>query len=428
MRIDVLTLFPESFAPLAESIIGRAQANGLLELNIKNIRDLAEGKHKITDDRLYGGGAGMVLKPEPIFACVEQAKIVAQPRIIVTSPQGKVFDQAAAAELSAEEQLIFICGHYEGIDERVMESLATDVYSIGDFVLTGGEIPAMAMIDSIVRLREGVLGHAEAAVEESFNQGLLEYPQYTRPPEFRGMEVPATLLSGDHAAIAKWRRQKSLERTLSFRPDLLEQALLTETDCLYLAELRQKVQKPFRLYVALVHYPVYNKKKHVIATSMTNLDLHDIARAAATFGVEGFYIVQPQEGQRQMTEQLLEYWRSPAALRYNPDRAAAFESVRLKDNLSEVVAELGQKVKIITTGANLVENITSYKDMRCILQTNGGDYLLLFGTGFGLTDELTASADYRLRPLYGNTAYNHLSVRSAASIVFDRLLGESNAR
>lgn len=428
MKIDVLTLFPESFAPLAESIIGRAQANGLLELNIKNIRDLAEGKHKITDDRLYGGGAGMVLKPEPIFACVEQVKTVTRPRIIVTSPQGKVFNQTAAAELAAEEQLIFICGHYEGIDERVMEGLATDVYSIGDFVLTGGEIPAMAMIDSIVRLREGVLGHAEAAIEESFAKGLLEYPQYTRPPEFNGMKVPEVLLSGDHAAIAKWRRQKSLERTLAFRPDLLEEAPLTDSDCVYLAELRQKRQKPFRLYAALVHYPVYNKKKQIIATSMTNLDLHDIARAAATYGVNGFYLVQPMEGQLQMTEQLLAHWRSPAALRYNPDRAVAFESVRLKQSLSEVLDELGQDVKIIATGANLTDDITSYKDMRRILQTKGGDYLLLFGTGYGLTDEMTASADYRLRPLYGTTAYNHLSVRSASSIILDRLLGENNAR
>lgn len=231
MKIDVLTLFPEMFTGVfGSSILGKAAAKGIVELNAINFRTYSKSKHGTVDDTPYGGGGGMVLKPEPIFDAVEDlapASTSTSPRIILMCPQGEPFTQYKAEELAQEEHLIFICGHYEGYDERIREHLVTDEISIGDYVLTGGEIPAMAAVDSIVRLLPGVLGNANSAVTDSFSTGLLEYPHYTRPVEYRGMKVPDILLSGHHANVEKWRREQSLLRTLERRPELLEQADLT---------------------------------------------------------------------------------------------------------------------------------------------------------------------------------------------------------
>jgi tRNA (guanine37-N1)-methyltransferase len=243
MRIDVLTLFPEMIRCGVDfSILKRAQEKGTLSISVCNIRDFTKDKHHTTDESPYGGGAGMVMKPEPIFAAVES--LATEPeegesRIVLMTPQGERFTQAKAQELSECSHLVFLCGHYEGVDERVREHLVTDEISIGDFVMTGGEIPALAVLDAVVRLIPGVLGAEESAIEESFADGLLEYPQYTRPAEFRGWEVPEVLLSGHHAEIAKWRRAQSLERTLKRRPDLMEKARLTEKDKVLLEKLKE---------------------------------------------------------------------------------------------------------------------------------------------------------------------------------------------
>ena len=227
VRIDVVTLFPEMFAPLQHSILGRAIEQGLLAVSYLNPRDFTADRHRTVDDYPYGGGPGMVMKAEPIFLAVES---VASPEsaIILLSPAGRVFSQTVAAELAAHDHLVLICGHYEGVDERVREHLATDELSIGDYVLTGGELAAMVVVDAVARLLPGVLGHAESAGDESHSHGLLEYPQYTRPPTFRGWPVPDRLLSGHHAEIAKWRRRQSLERTAARRPDLMTPDLLAE--------------------------------------------------------------------------------------------------------------------------------------------------------------------------------------------------------
>ncbi len=227
MRIDVLTLFPEMFAPLDHSIIGRAIEQKRLAVGYVNPRDFTTDRHRTVDDYPYGGGPGMVMKPEPIFLAAES---VARPdsAIILMSPAGRVFSQRIAAELAERTHLVLICGHYEGVDERVREQLVTDEISIGDYVLTGGELAAMVVIDAVARLLPGVLGHAESAGDESHSVGVLEYPQYTRPPEFRGWPVPERLLSGHHAEIAKWRRRQALETTAARRPDLMTPELLAE--------------------------------------------------------------------------------------------------------------------------------------------------------------------------------------------------------
>lgn len=236
MKIEILTLFPEMFSSVfSASILGKAQENGLVRFRSVNFRDYATNKHHTVDDYPFGGGGGMVLQVEPIFLALQDLlggeepferwlqtpRRERRPRVILTTPQGEPFRQARAVELSNEEWLIFICGHYEGYDERIREHLVTDEFSIGDFVLTGGEIAAMAMIDSIVRLRKGVLGNEASPEEDSFSGGLLEYPQYTRPADFRGWKVPEVLLSGHHERIGEWRREESLRRTRERRPDLL---------------------------------------------------------------------------------------------------------------------------------------------------------------------------------------------------------------
>jgi tRNA (guanine37-N1)-methyltransferase len=222
MKIDVLTLFPAMFAgPLDESILKRARGAGLLDLTIHNLRDWTHDRHKTVDDRPFGGGPGMLLKPEPLFEAVEELKRE-MTRVILLSPSGRKFEQAIARELTQQEHLILICGSYEGFDERVREALADDELSIGDYVLTNGALPAMVIVDAVTRLLPGVLGDDESSHDESFSNGLLEYPQYTRPAEFRGMKVPEVLLSGNHAEIEKWRCEQAELQTEKQRPDLLK--------------------------------------------------------------------------------------------------------------------------------------------------------------------------------------------------------------
>ncbi len=221
MKIDVLTLFPGMFVgPLDESIIKRARETGRLDLRIHNLRDYAHDRHKTVDDRPFGGGPGMLLKPEPLFEAVEDLARE-DTHVILLSPAGRTFNQAVARELALREHLLLISGHYEGFDERVREQLADDELSIGDYVLTNGGLPVMVVIDAVTRLLPGVLGDDESSREESFSHGLLEYPQYTRPAEFRGMKVPEVLLSGNHAEIARWRAEQARLRTTERRPDLL---------------------------------------------------------------------------------------------------------------------------------------------------------------------------------------------------------------
>ncbi|WP_019120467.1 tRNA (guanosine(37)-N1)-methyltransferase TrmD [Brevibacillus massiliensis] len=238
MRIDILTLFPEMFSGvLGSSILGKAAEKGIVQFGLINFRDFSESKHGTVDDTPYGGGGGMVLKPEPLFRAVEAVAGQAKPRVILMCPQGRRYDQRLAEELAAEQHLVLICGHYEGYDERIRQHLVTDEISIGDYVLTGGELAAMVVIDSVVRLQPGALGNEQSALTDSFTTGLLEHPHYTRPAEFRGWQVPEVLLSGHHANIERWRLKESLRRTLERRPELLAQMELTQEMQQLLAEI-----------------------------------------------------------------------------------------------------------------------------------------------------------------------------------------------
>jgi tRNA (guanine37-N1)-methyltransferase len=251
MQFDVFTLLPEVFPPYLESsILSRARQRGLIDVRVHNIRDYTHDKHHVTDDTPYGGGGGMVMKPEPVFEAVESILGPVADRtqppavpIILLTPQGRVFTQRVAEEFARYERIALLCGRYEGVDERIREHLVSDEISIGDYVLTGGELPALMIIDAVSRLIPGVLGDPTGAEDDSHSMGLLEYPHYTRPPEFRGWKVPDILLSGDHAKIDKWRREQALTRTFHKRPDMLEKAELNDKEKNFVEGLRLKVQK-----------------------------------------------------------------------------------------------------------------------------------------------------------------------------------------
>jgi tRNA (guanine37-N1)-methyltransferase len=244
MRFDIFTLLPEVFPPyLQASILQKASERGLIECAVHNIRDYTHDKHHTTDDTPYGGGGGMVMKPEPVFEAIESV-LGAPPAcpVILLTPQGRVFDQRVAAELTQHARIGLLCGRYEGFDERIRTGLVTDEISIGDFVLTGGELPALMIIDAVARLIPGVLGDPTGAEDDSHASGLLEYPHYTKPPEFRGMAVPDVLLSGNHAKIEQWRREQSLLRTLNRRPDLLDKATLNDKDRKFIENAKRKTE------------------------------------------------------------------------------------------------------------------------------------------------------------------------------------------
>jgi tRNA (guanine37-N1)-methyltransferase len=245
MKCDILTIFPDIFhAYFNEGMLKRALLKGLIDIRVHNLRDYTQDKHRTTDDYPYGGGSGMVMKPEPFFAAVETLNPeAAERRVVMLSPAGKKFDQDMAEELSKEKrQIIFLCGRYEAVDERVRIAMADDELSIGDYVLTGGELPALVIIDAVARLIPGVLGDENSAEVESFTWGILDYPHYTRPPLFRGMAAPEVLLSGNHKDIRRWRRKEALRRTLQRRPDLLEKYILSAEDHKLMMEIKEESQ------------------------------------------------------------------------------------------------------------------------------------------------------------------------------------------
>jgi tRNA (guanine37-N1)-methyltransferase len=421
LTFTVITLFPQIFAsPLGHSILKKAQEKGLISVRLVNLRDYATDRHRTADDYPYGGGQGMVMKPEPLVSAIEDVRSkIDAPRVILLSPTGKLFTQPDAARLAEAKEIVLICGRYEGVDERVKDFVDEEI-SIGDYTLSGGEPAANVIIDAVARLVPGVLGNPNSAAEESFSHGLLEYPQYTRPEEFRGRKVPESLLSGDHQRIREWRRQMSLRLTRERRPDLFARAALASHEKTLLSDAAAPV------FVALLHHPVYDKNGQIVTTAVTNMDIHDIARSGRTYGVRRFYVVTPVKALQKLALKILEHWEEGYGSQYNATRKEALALARIRDTLDDVIIDIdrecGEKPVVVVTSAKTGGNRTSFTELRDMLIKNPHPTLILLGTGWGLTDEVFSRADYVLEAIQGPTDYNHLSVRSAAAIILDRLL------
>ncbi|NJB68602.1 tRNA (guanine37-N1)-methyltransferase [Desulfobaculum xiamenense] len=428
MKFHIVTLFPEFFdSPLSSAMLGKGAEEGLVAFTRTNPRDFTEDRHRTVDDRPYGGGPGMVMMCEPLSRALDS--IETPGRMLALTPRGRPLDQAFARELAAQENLTLICGRYEGIDERIFDQYPIEGVSVGDFVLNGGEAAALCVIESVARLVPEFMGHEDSGDEESFSHGLLEYPHYTRPPVFRGQSVPDILTCGDHGRIAAWRRHKALEVTLANRPDILEQASLTGDDIEVLREIRAQggIETLGRnLYVALLHAPVLNKFGQTVAVSLTNLDVHDIARVSRTYGLGGYYIATPLTDQRNLLERLVGHWVDGPGQRANRDRTDAFGAIRTASDLFEIIADVerraGQRPVVVATTARGAGN-ASVPAVRQWLADK--PVLLVMGTASGLAPEVMEDADAVLRPVRGIGRYNHLSVRSATAIIVDRVLGDA---
>ncbi len=424
LSFTVITIFPRMFdSPLGHSILKKAQDKGLVKFSFIDPRDHTADRHRITDDSPYGGGQGMVMKPEPLVAAIEHARNQApRARVILLTPRGQVFTQDIAQRLAREDQdVVLICGRYEGIDERVRAFVDEEI-SIGDYTLSGGEPAASVVIDAVARLVPGVLGNENSALEESFTDGLLEYPQYTRPEEFRGLKVPDVLLSGDHERVRQWRRQQSRAVTRERRPDLYARAAHGPPP-----EPAGGRSPSAPVYIALLHYPVYDKNGQVVTTAVTNMDIHDIARSGCTYCAAGFFVVTPVKALQKLARKIIEHWESGYGSQYNTTRKEALAIARICDTLDDAIIaierEAGEKPFLIATSARPAHNRASFATLRDMLSKGTRPFLILFGTGWGLTETILLQSDYVLEAVEGCRDYNHLSVRSAAAIIFDRLLG-----
>ncbi len=462
MRFTVVTILPELIEPsLAAGVVGRAREAGVIEVDTVNPRDFTHDRHRTVDDTPYGGGPGMVMKAEPLLAAIAKAceprppgaqgrahgadaDVLAQPQPdvstpessaestsappahkphrILLSPSGTPLTQARVRELATKDHLVLVCGRYEGIDQRAIDLAIDEELSIGDYVLSGGELGALVIIDAVARLVPGVLGEPTSADDESFSAGLLEYPQYTRPQELDGHVVPSVLQSGNHAAINAWRRGQAMRRTAARRPDLWRQFRPTKADAKLLAPL------PARTHVALVHHPIVDRNGAVVTTALTNFDIHDLARSSLTYGLAGYHIVSPITSQREKAEHIASLWMADAQ---GEHRARALCLVRTADSVETVIADLtaehGQAPTVVATSARSESFPAAARRTSSQLLAEASldpaPLLLLLGTGWGLADSLIPSVSRVLAPIEGPSEWNHLSVRSAGAVILDRLFG-----
>lgn len=415
MKITVITAFPELMRNyLASSVLGRGIAAGRLEAEVVDIRDFSEGSYRQIDDYCYGSG-GMMLMAEPLAKAVESVSGGAKPYVVYPSPQGVRLHQELVEDLARKEHLVIVCGHYEGVDERFTEKYVDMEISLGDFVLTGGEMPAMAIVDAVSRLIPGVVGSESSVEEDSFYSGMLDTPHYTRPAQWRGERVPEVLLNGDAKAIERWRRRQSVERTLDRRPDIAGRAGLIP----WLSG---------GAYVMEVHYPVLDKRGEKSSTAITGMDLHDIARACRTYGIKKYLLVTPIAQQREMAKRIAGHWTSGWGADYNPDRREAFSTLKIFASVQKAISWAEEKEKKpvfkIATTAKRHAGAQHWLTLKREILRRDHSPLIIFGTGWGLHDEVMETADAVMTPICGGKdGWNHLSVRSAVSITLDRFFG-----
>ena len=433
MKFTVVTILPELIEPaLTAGVVGRAREAGVITVGTVNPRDFTSDKHRTVDDSPYGGGPGMVMKPEPLLAAIARAAGEPPARRILLSPAGAPLTQARVRELATLPKLVLVCGRYEGIDERVIELAIDEQISLGDYVLSGGELGALVIIDACARLVPGVLGEPASADEESHSAGVLEYPHYTRPASLGDKAVPAVLQSGNHAAIAAWRRQQALARTAERRPDLFARLRPSKADAKLLPPALVQ-----RTHLALVHHPVTDRTGKLVTTSLTNFDIHDLARSTMTYGLAAYHIVTPITSQREKAQHIAGIWleeqgaRLPRKPPVTGSRADAMALVRTADAIETVIAELtseyGMAPRVVATSArpDSFPAAARRTPEQLVAEASLGPepLLILLGTGWGLADHLIPSVSRLLAPIEGHSDWNHLSVRSAGAILLDRLFG-----
>lgn len=422
MKFTVVTILPELIAPsLATGVVGRACAAGTIAVATVTPRDFTHDARRTVDDTPFGGGPGMVMKAEPLLAAIASA---GRGHRILLSPAGAPLTQARIRELASMDHLVLVCGRYEGVDQRAIELGIDEELSLGDFVLSGGELAALAIIDAVARCVPGVLGAAESTDEESFSAGVLEYPHYTRPAIFDDHAIPAVLASGNHAAIAAWRRQQSLVRTAARRPDLYKRLHLSPADAALAPPLAS------RTHLALVHHPVVDRSGAVITTALTNLDVHDLARSAMTYALAALHIVTPITSQREKADHISAVW---SADEHGDHRSRALALVRTQPSIEETIAAIaaasGCPPVVVATSAqsSSFPAAARYSPDRFVAQAaaDPSPVLLLLGTGWGLADSKIPLVYHVLTPIEGGSGWNHLSVRSAGAILLDRLFGRA---
>ncbi len=420
IKFTVITILPELIEPaLTAGVVGRAKQAGTITVECISPREFTHDKHRTVDDTPYGGGPGMVMKPEPLLAAIDKA---GPGHRILLSPGGAPLTQARVTELSKKDHLVLVCGRYEGVDQRVIDAAIDEEISLGDYVLSGGELGALVIIDAVSRLVPGVLGDQTSADDESFSAGLIEYPQYTRPLELDGRAVPAILAGGNHAAIATWRRQQAMQRTAARRPDLWRAFRQTKAD------LKSFPPLASRTHLALVHHPVVDRVGKVITTALTNFDIHDLARSSMTYGLAALHLITPVTSQRDKAEHIARLWMGDDQ---GEHRARALQLVRTADSietvLAAITAEYGQAPRVVATSAKASSFPGAERRIPAEMVAEGAldpaPMLVLLGSGWGLADALIPSVSRVLTPIEGATDWNHLSVRSAGAVLLDRLFG-----
>lgn len=425
---QIISLFPEFFAsPLACGLLEKARENNIFRVSFINPRDFSDNIHRHVDDRPYGGGAGMVMQIDPLAKAIRSLENPG--RLLLLSPRGRPFDEEFARELSREKTVSLVCGRYEGIDERLGQIFPIEHVCTGPYILNGGETAALAVLEASARLLPGFMGKIESASEESFSDGLLEYPHYTRPEVYEGHQVPPVLLGGNHKLTSAWRRQKSLESTLQYCPEMLDNAPLDSADVEYLKNIPRK-RAAANFSFCLVHHPVYLEKGKTGTSSLTNLDIHDIARISCSYGMGPFYVVSPLHDQLNLLKDITRHWTVGRGGQANPDRKKALELVRPVESLAEAQDAVRERTgrlpytlassafwprkkdagKLITAGK--AREIAAWHPV-----------LLCLGTARGLAREIIAACDGILRPVRF-ISENHLSVRAAAAIMADRIFGD----
>lgn len=417
MKISILTAFPDVMQNyLGMSVLGRAISAGIIDIGVVDLRNFAEGNYRQIDDYSFGGG-GMVLMAEPLEKAIKSVlgEGEAKPFVVCPSPQGVSLHQELVEDLSRKKHLIILCGHYEGADERVIEKYVDLEISLGDFVLTGGELPAMAIADAVSRLTPGVVGKSAAVKEDSFYGGMLDTPHYTRPAVWRGVEVPGVLLSGNAKAIEKWRRNEAVKRTIERRPDLLSRS-----------GIMPWLDKG--AYVMEVHDPVLDKNGEKTTTAITGMDLHDIARACRTYGIKKYLLVTPLAQQREMAKKIARHWTEGWGASYNPDRGEAFKKLKIFASVQKALLWVAEREKTapykIATTAKPRREAQHWLSIKREILAKKAAPVFIFGTGHGLHETILEAADAVMTPICGGTDdWNHLSVRSAVSIILDRFFG-----